>query len=865
MTEDTSPAVSESSESSESSSDGDSSTVAVAGAASAIPEHAPIASDYSASSITVLKGLEAVQKRPGMYIGDTDDGSGLHKMVYEVVDNGVDEALAGFCDTVTVTIHTDNSVTVDDNGRGIPIGMHPTENRPTPEVVMTILHAGGKFNQNSYKVSGGLHGVGVSVVNALSDHLTLEIRKNGKLYRQEYVRGIPQTEFGEAGLADTTGTRVRFHPDPEIFKLTEFSYESMLQRFRELAYLNSGLTMVVRDERGDADREQRFKYEGGIATFIADTMVNKTPVNSEVIYFEDQRDSISVEVAMQWTDSYTEKVTCFTNTIKNIDGGSHLTGFRQGLTRTINTFAQSEKKLVKDLKKPLSGDDLREGLLAVLSVKLPDPKFSSQTKEKLVSSEVSGVVAAVVAQKFRNFLERNPKEARAIIQKAVVAARAREAARKAREMVQRKGSLELSSLPGKLADCQERDPEKCELYLVEGESAGGSAKQGRERKFQAILPLRGKILNVERARFDRMISSQEVATLITALGCGIGVEKNIDKLRYHRIIIMTDADVDGSHIRTLLLTLFFRHYPDLIERGYVYIAQPPLYRVRRGKKELYLKNEQALADHLIESTADHVTVRSIAEDGGNTELSGASLAAYIRLINEYKSALDRIDRIADARVVAAFAAAGFDSSDFFGDPEGLKTALNERLRPILERRYELGRALFDIATVLPPKVAETGEGPTEAFGEGEGLLSVTVRAGGVKRMTTVDSKYCQRPTYQGLLELDQTIGTTLMAPFEVGGKGAAPRSVQDFLEVAREVESLGRKGVQIQRYKGLGEMNADQLWETTMDPERRNLLRVRVDDSVDADEIFSVLMGDIVEPRRQFINENARNVRNLDV
>jgi len=560
---------------------------------------------YNAASITVLKGLEAVRKRPGMYIGDTDDGSGLHHMVHEVVDNSVDEALAGFCTKIQVTIHTDNSVSVSDDGRGIPVDMHPTEGRPTPEVVMTVLHAGGKFDQDTYKVSGGLHGVGVSVVNALSDHLRLEICRGGKRYQQDYSEGAPVTEFKSIGETDTTGTTLTFHPDPTIFKLTEFSYEQLCRRLREMTYLNRGLRIAITDERDG--RSQEFCYEGGLTSFIEDLNTNKTVIHKEVISFVDSKDGVEVEIAMQWTDSYNEQIICFTNTIRNKDGGTHLTGFRQGLTRTLNTYA-AQNKLNKEVKGGLSGEDLREGVNAVISVKVADPKFNNQPKDKLVSSEVSGVVSSILSEKLQIFLERNPKDAKQIIMKAAVAARAREAARKAREMVQRKGSLELSSLPGKLSDCQEKNPELCEIYIVEGESAGGSAKQGRERKYQAILPLRGKILNVERARFDKMLQSQEIATLITALGCGIGIEKDTEKLRYHRIIIMTDADVDGSHIRTLLLTFFFRQLPELVEGGYLYIAQPPLYKVKKGKKELYLKNEQALVEYLITTTCDEAVV-----------------------------------------------------------------------------------------------------------------------------------------------------------------------------------------------------------------------------------------------------------------
>jgi DNA gyrase subunit B len=797
---------------------------------------------YSGANITVLKGLEAVRKRPGMYIGDTDDGSGLHHMVHEVVDNSVDEALAGFCTKIEVVIHIDNSVSVSDDGRGIPVDMHPTEGRPTPEVVMTVLHAGGKFDQDTYKVSGGLHGVGVSVVNALSSHLRLQIRRGGKVYEQDYSGGAPVTEFRVIGETDRSGTRITFLPDADIFLLTEFSYEQLSQRLREMTYLNSGLRISIKDERND--REQEFCYEGGLSSFIEDLNENKTVVNKEVIYFVDTQDNVEVELAMQWTDSYNEQISCFTNTIRNKDGGTHLTGLRQGLTRTLNSYA-AEHKLTKDIKGTLSGEDLREGLSAVISVKVADPKFNNQPKDKLVSSEVAGIVNSVISERLKIFLEQNPKDAKLIIIKAAVAARAREAARKARELVQRKGALELSSLPGKLSDCQEKDPEKCEIYLVEGESAGGSAKQGRERKFQAILPLRGKILNVERARFDKMLQSQEIATLITALGCGIGIEKNLDKLRYKRIIIMTDADVDGSHIRTLLLTFFFRQYPELVNSGYLYIAQPPLYKVKKGKKELYLKNEQALEDHIIKTTCEDVVVSS-----GDKSLTGSELGVYLHKVSRFRKMTGRLDKVGDGRISAAFAELCLTAEDLH-DKDKLEILVEEQLRPLLKMRWpELATAtiLFE-------------EDPEHAGFQ----LRVPRGSGGAKRETIISNEVVKSPEFSDLRNTAQELKSELAPAFVVTLKSGEAIDVDTFDALSITIDELGRKGTYIQRYKGLGEMNADQLWETTMDPSQRTLLQVRVDDGVDADKIFTVLMGDLVEPRREFIENNALNVRNLDV
>ncbi|MCX5744514.1 MAG: DNA topoisomerase (ATP-hydrolyzing) subunit B [Proteobacteria bacterium] len=802
-------------------------------------------SDYDAGSIGVLKGLEGVRKRPGMYIGDTDDGTGLHHLVHEVVDNSIDEHLAGHCTRIDVAIHFDNSVTVEDNGRGIPVDMHPTENRPAAELVMTALHAGGKFGGGGYKVSGGLHGVGVSAVNALSDWLKLEIRRQGKVYFQEYSRGIPVSEFKQTGVTDRRGTKITFHPDPEIFKnVLEFSFDMIALKLRELAYLNSGLQIVVHDERDD--KKVEFKFEGGIATYVGHMNANKTAV-SEVVSFAGSYEHCDVEVAMQWNDGFSEIVTCFTNTIKNRDGGTHLTGFRQALTRTINTYA-TDNKLLKDQKTGLSGEDLREGLTAIISVKVGDPKYSNQAKDKLVSSEVATAVSNVVAEKLGIYLDQHPKEARIIVAKATIAARAREAARKAREMVQRKGVLELTSLPGKLADCQETDPTKSELFIVEGESAGGSAKQGRNRNFQAILPLRGKILNVEKVRFDRMLGSQELTTLITALGTSVGEEKNLAKLRYHKIIIMTDADVDGSHIRTLLLTFFFRHFGELFEAGHVYIAQPPLYKVKKGKTELYLKNEAALEDFLL----DVVCNETVVTRANGEPLTGAPLQAIIKRINQVRRLRTQLDKRGDARISAGFAEQGLTEDD-------LKS----------RERCELieARVMAEVSRKYP----ELGSAAAEYKQDSEhGTWKLHFVAGlhGVRRHTTIDVDFVRASEVVELRKLSAELKTSFELPISFtyeAGKDMAVRDIKDWDEIATIVEELGRKGLQIQRYKGLGEMNDDQLWETTMDPARRNLLKVKVDQLEDADQIFNKLMGDIVEPRRQFIEDNALNVRNLDV
>ncbi|MEO8843222.1 MAG: DNA topoisomerase (ATP-hydrolyzing) subunit B [Kofleriaceae bacterium] len=806
-----------------------------------IPPTPPV---YDESSIGVLKGLEGVRKRPGMYIGDTDDGTGFHHLVFEVVDNSVDEHLAGFCTRIDITIHYDNSITVEDNGRGIPTGIHPVENRPTAEVVMTILHAGGKFGGAGYKVSGGLHGVGVSAVNALSDWLKLEIRRDGKVYYQEYARGIPATEFKQTGVTDRRGTKTTFHPDPEIFKnVLEFSFDQLAQKLRELAYLNSGLEIVIHDER--TDRSQTFKFEGGIATYVVDLNKDKSPIN-DVVFISGEHEGCAVEVAMQWNEGYNELVATFTNTIKNRDGGTHLTGFRQALTRTINTYA-TNNKLLKDQKASLSGEDLREGLAAVISVKVADPKYSNQAKDKLVSSEVGAAVSAVVSEKLFAWCEQHPKEAKVIVNKAMVASQAREAARKAREMVQRKGALSLTSLPGKLTDCQSKDPAESELFIVEGESAGGSAKQGRNPKYQAILPLRGKILNVEKVRFDRMLGSQELTTLITALGTSVGEEKDLSKLRYHKIVIMTDADVDGAHIRTLLLTFFFRHFNELFENGHVFIAQPPLYKVKKGKTELYLKNEGALDEFLLSS----VTKENSLLLGNGERIVGEEFAKLVTRINTARDLRKQLDKRTDKRITAEFANAQLQESDL-RDRDKLERIEAKVMAEVARRHGELGQA-----------VAEYSQDSEH------GTWEIRFQAGqhGVRRHTTISSELLRSSEFKQLREISAELKIKLVEPLQLvtNDKDGDLTPIGGWDEIAAMIEALGRKGLQIQRYKGLGEMNAEQLWETTMDPQFRTLLRVKVEEMEEADGIFTKLMGDLVEPRREFIEQNALNVRNLDI
>ncbi|MFI5288735.1 MAG: DNA topoisomerase (ATP-hydrolyzing) subunit B [Polyangia bacterium] len=818
--------------------------------------------DYNADKIQVLKGLEAVRKRPGMYIGDTDDGTGLHHMVYEVVDNSVDEALAGHCNHIDVVIHFDNSVTVEDNGRGMPVDLHKAENRPAPEVIMTVLHAGGKFDHGSYKVSGGLHGVGVSVVNALSEWVKLEIRKNGKVYYQEYRRGDPATEFKQTGITDrSSGTKVTFKPDAEIFRMTEFSYDTLAQRMRELAYLNKGLSMAVVDERPSPVKRHEFAFAGGVGSFVEDLNQSKVVVNDKPIHFIDEKEGIEVEIAIQWNDSYSENIFCFTNNIRNKDGGAHLTGFRQALTRTVNAYA-AQANLLKDVKQGLSGADLSEGLTAIVSIKHPDPKFSNQPKDKLVSSEVTGIVAQVVNDRLGIWFEEHPKEAKKIIEKCVLAARAREAARKARDMVQRKGALDSSSLPGKLADCRERDPAKAELFIVEGDSAGGSAKQGRDSQFQAILPLRGKILNVEKARLDKMLSSELIATLITALGCGVGEDKDIHKLRYHKIIIMTDADVDGSHIRTLLLTFFYRQYPEIIKREiegpdgpmidhYLFIAQPPLFKVKRGKREGYLKNEQALEDYLIRTATEELRLST-----GAGLVEGEALQQLGKKALRYTQVLNQIEKKADSRIIDAMVSASKLTKHDLKDQQATGRAL-ARMQAHFDR-FE--PSLSGLAFTIEPDVEHGGF-----------KIVCPARYGGARKNTVVDFAFLDSPEYEELGRLGAELAKIGPPPYRLESTGGAGATEEKAIELDRldklgsELDAIGRKGLQISRYKGLGEMNAEQLWETTMDPQSRTLLEVHAEDINAAETIFSTLMGEAVEPRRAFIEQNALNVRNLDV
>ena len=794
------------------------------------------AENYTAEDIKVLKGLDAVRKRPGMYIGDTDDASGLHHMVYEVVDNAIDEALAGYANRVSVTIHNDNSVTVEDNGRGIPVDLHKEEGRSAAEVIMTELHSGGKFDNNSYKVSGGLHGVGVSVVNFLSEWLELEIHRDGYVWRQRYERGVPVAAIERGEKTTKRGTKVSFKSDSEIFSVQEMNYDTLTQRLRELAFLNSGVFITILDQR--SEKHHDFCYEGGIVSFVQDLNRAKTPLHEPTIFIRDEKDGEAVEIALQWNEGYSENIYCFTNTIKNTDGGTHLIGFKAALTRTVIKYAKAQGALEK-LKLELEGDDVREGLASVVSVKIRDPKFSSQTKDKLVSSHVKTWVEQVVNERLGEYFEENPREAKRITEKIVEAARAREAARKARELTRRKGALDSASLPGKLADCSERDPRFSEIFFVEGDSAGGSAKQGRDRRFQAILPLKGKILNVEKARLDKMLSSEEIRLMITALGTGIGAgDFDVNKLRYHKIIIMTDADVDGSHIRTLILTFFFRYMKEVIERGNLFIAQPPLFKVTQNKKDTYLKDEAEKSRFLLNRVAEAVSITP----AGGLSIHGEALMTMLQRAEEYRNHARKLQaRGVPGEALDILFAEGFSDRSALADPDKLSA-----LATSLEKRgFEHVKQMTDPDTETP-------------------ILQFMVGGNGTGKRIVINTEFLSQYEFRQMAKAYEQLSAFGMPPYDVkhGDDTMAYSSVDTLLE---QIYKLAEKGLSIQRYKGLGEMNPEQLWETTMNPETRRLLQVTIQDGVGAEELFTILMGDQVEPRRVFIQENALDVKNLDI